>query len=120
MLGSSDKSEEERKVAYALYVMVDKMVDKVRHTSERIDKHGCDKKLASLLAEIFSFFTQQFTYLSNTSLEEELIEKRYALRRKLDEETFTTAQLAVLSEASILLDAFSVFVELIVARTLKV
>jgi len=117
-LDSSDKNEEEKKFLYALYTIIDKLVDKLRHLSEQIEKHKCSPKVQKYLKEIFDFLYELFTSLHKKEFKQELVEERYKLIKRIEKESFALNELKVLSEVRIFLDVINDFSHAIVAMNL--
>ncbi len=117
-LHASDKSEELKNEAYSFYILLDTLVDKLRHLSEKIDAYGCTAKVKKYLEEIFIFFYEQFQLLDGKIKYGELIEKRYALKKKIDDENFTVKELQVLPETNLFLEVINNFIEYSVIKNI--
>lgn len=117
-LDASDKSNEEKKVAYSFYIFITTLVDNVRHVSERINKYGCNEKTKEYLKLIFEVFIDLFLFIHKGHVVKEVIQKRYDLVKKIDNEKFTVEELEVLSEAMIFLDTINIFSEYSIVKAL--
>jgi len=120
LIDRSHVSEEQKKVSYATYIVIDHLVDQVRHLSEAIAKRGCSNKMERYVHEIFSFFNEAFFLIHNKKLDGVLVRKRYVILAKLQHETFTSDELRVLAELKTLLEVLNNFYELGITRTLGV
>ena len=123
LLNFSDLPEEEKTRLFGLYTMIDLVIDKLRHTSERfVEQKHKSKKLESVLKEIFSLFLEQFdiVFKKNFSLEEvdHIVGKRYRLVEKINKEKFNEEESRVMAECKILLDTINPFLEAYVARNM--
>ena len=117
-LEESDKGEEEKKQLFSLYMIIDKMIDKFRHVSEMIDKHGTSEKVKKYLKEIFSLVEELFLALHKEEINQELVAKRYKLVQKIGKEDFSLAELKVISEVKIFLDVINDFCRTIIVKDL--
>lgn len=118
-LDSSDKSEEEKKVAYSFYSFISTLVDNIRHISEKINKYGCSEKMKNYLEEIFEVFIELFVFLHKGHITKEITKKRYDLIEKINNEDLTANELWVFSEASIFLDTLNAFNEYSIVKALN-
>lgn len=118
-LGASDKNEEERKKLYTLYVIVDKLLDKVRHLSEQIAKHGCSNKAKEYIKKIFDLQCETFQILHRKKFSEDIIKKRYELVEAIQKENFDKKEITVICEIKIFLDVLSEFIETIIVIQLN-
>jgi len=124
LLHSSDLPEDYKTRLFNVYMFIDKMIDKMRNISERIQENNAKTlKMKSILKDIFSFFQSQFVLLHqpDTKIDqvEELIHKRYALMHSIIREKFTPAEYQVMMEARILIDIPDIFVETFVSLNLE-
>lgn len=108
-LHKSSKTEEEKKVAYSFYMDLDHLVDKLRHLSEKINRFGCTKKTKKYIEETFDFFYGQFNALFKKKISHEMIQKRYDIKEKINNDSFTAKELRVISELYFFLDTLNVF-----------
>ena len=120
----SELPENKKTSLSELFVVVDKMIDKVRHTSERINEmKKITSKIKKYIKEIFGFFIEEFDAVlkKNYSLKEldALIKKRYAVVKKINSEKFTDAEIKVISECKILLDTINDFCETYAALNIE-
>lgn len=116
VLDQSNKSEDEEKQLYSLYLIIDKMLDKFRHLSEMVDKYGCTMKVKRLLIEIFDLVSDLFTALHKGKISRELVTKRYALVRKIESQKFTLEELKVINEVKIFLDMINDFTRAVIVK----
>lgn len=114
-----DVPESEKKALHTLYTMIDMMVDKLRHTSERIEKHGCTPKAREYLRDIFTLLFEHLEQFHHGELPKSLIEKRYKLAAKLENDTFTAKEWAVLAEAKTILDTTNVFANATILKRIE-
>jgi len=118
-LHRSDKSQEEKKIAYSYYELVDNLTDKLRHVSEKIDQYGCSPKLKGYLNEIFEFFFDGFKLLDKKQLSQEFIKLRYDIKRRINNESFNVKELRVLNEASFFMDTLNYTTEYVLLKSLE-
>ncbi len=118
VLDQSDKSEEEKKLIFALYLVVDKMLDKFRHVNEMIAEHGCSKRVKNHLTDIFDLIDQQFMALFKGKINEELVARRYEIVHKINKTKYTSEELFVIAEIKIFLDTINDFSRVIIVRGL--
>lgn len=119
-LYDSDLGEDEKKLAFVFYSVIDQIVDKLRHLSEKINEYGCTPTVKRYLEEIFEIFYEEFNLLNKRQLSQELIKKRYALKRKINKEKFSIKEFKVLVEVNILLDTMNEFTEYLIAKKLAI
>jgi len=119
MLNKSDKSENEKKIAFSFYISLDQAVDKIRHLSEKINEYGCSKKVRKHLKEIFDVFFEQFEFVGRKQLSESLIEKRYRLKEKIDKENFKINEFRVIAEIKNFLDTLNEFTEYAIIKSIE-
>ncbi len=119
VLDQSDKSEEEKKHLYSLYLIIDKMMDKFRHVSEMIYQHGCTERVERMLKEIFELFYEQFLVLHKGEIKKELVSKRYNLVKKVEKTDWTLKELRVIAEVKIFLDTINDFSRAVIVKGLE-
>jgi phosphate uptake regulator len=120
LLRSSDLPQENKTRLFSLFMSIDKMMDKVRHTGERIcEMKSITKNIKATLKEIFSMFLEHFDMISDRSYHveelEDLIKRRYALVRKVNSGKFNEEESKVVMECKILLDNIVDFSETYIA-----
>ena len=120
LLHFSDIPDEKKARLFGLFIVIDGMMDKVRHTSERINEmKTITPKIKKYIREIFSLFLDQFDLLFKKKYKmedlESLIKKRYSLVKRVNSEKFTGEGLATIGECKILLDTINDFSETFVA-----
>lgn len=120
VLHNSHKSEEEKKIAFTFYTLIDQIVDKIRHLSEAIHENGCTPKVKKYLNDILEFFFEQFIALHKIQITPELIRKRYHLKKKIHNESFNAKELRVISEVSPCMDTLNIFSEYALIKKLKI
>ncbi len=118
-LYGSDKSEDEKKSAFAFYSLLGIAVDKMRHISYKIDRFGCTPKAKKYLEDIFKVFYEQFEYSEEKHAPQELIRKRYMLRQKIINESFNIKEYQIISDAMLFLDTIINFSEYVIAKNLE-
>ncbi|MBW2967305.1 AbrB/MazE/SpoVT family DNA-binding domain-containing protein [Candidatus Woesearchaeota archaeon] len=124
LLHMSDVPAELKARLFSLFTLVDKIVDKVRHTSERIEEAGrIPPKVKRYVKDIFNFYLSQFDIFlkKKCSVEdlEHIIKKRYTLLKKIESENFKLEELKVMTECKILLDTIVDFSETYVAMNME-
>ena len=124
LLHFSDYSEDLKSRMSSLYVVIDKIIDKVRHTSERVSEmKKITPKTKKYVKEIFSLFLDQFDFIFKSSLTpselKDLIGRRYGLVNKVNKSNYTEEELKVMSECKILLDTISDFMSSYVALNME-
>jgi len=118
-LDSSDKSEDEKKTLYALYMTIDHVIDKIRHLSEKIDEYGYTTQVKKHIEEIFALFCNFFNTLHKGKVSREVVAKRYQLVKKIESTEYTLKELKVMSEIKILLDFMNDFHHVLVTREVE-
>ena len=116
LLNVSDLSEDKKVKLFGLFVMIDTVIDKVRHASEQVNKISkITPKLKKYLKEIYDLFLEQFDMLlkKKYSLEElsDFVRRRYLLVEKVNNEKFTESEYKAIGETKILLDTINEFTE---------
>jgi phosphate uptake regulator len=124
LLHFSDLPDEHKTRLFGLFMVIDKMIDKVRHTSEMLDDmKKITEKVKGYLREIFDLFLQQFDLLFKKKCGacdvESLVKKRYALVHKINSERFSYEEIKVMAESKILLDTIVDFSETHIALTME-
>jgi len=114
VLDQSEKSEEEKKHLFSLYMIIDKMMDKFRHVNEMIHAHGCTPRVKKVLKEIFELIYEHFAALHKKKISRELITQRYGLVRKVEGANYTLPELKVVNEVKIFLDVINDFSRVII------
>jgi len=104
---------------FSLLVVVDKMMDKVRHASDQVEERHPGKPVHQRIKGIFDLFLEQFEMIMNMKLTpldvEDIVKRRYRLVQELQKVKFTLDELRVMSEVVILLDTSNDFTETYVA-----
>ncbi|MBT3408943.1 hypothetical protein HN415_09800 [Candidatus Woesearchaeota archaeon] len=124
LLHFSDIPREKRARLFGLFIIVDKVIDKLRHTSERINT---TKKVSTLtknyLKEIFDQFILQFDIILKKNFSRNdlnlIIKLRYDLFSRFNKEKFTINELRILSECYLILDTIVDFSETYVAMNME-
>ncbi|MCA9459411.1 MAG: hypothetical protein KC550_02570, partial [Nanoarchaeota archaeon] len=119
MLDSSNKSESEKKIAYTFYETIDIIIDKIRHISEKINKHGSSKNINIYIEKMFNLLFDMFTSLHKEKLSKELISKRYELVKKFENEKFESKDIYILSDIKIIFDIINKFSQYIIIKNLE-
>ena len=117
-LEASDRPLVEKQLTYALYMVVDKLVDKARHIAEKIILFGRTKKLDAYLSRIVAVLEKHFLALHKGSFPRQVIEERYVLVEELRKERFSNEELQVIMEANLFLDVMNEFIQLSIAKGL--
>ncbi|MFO7711262.1 MAG: AbrB/MazE/SpoVT family DNA-binding domain-containing protein [Candidatus Woesearchaeota archaeon] len=120
LLHFSDISSEMKSRLFGLYTIVDKMIDKLRHTSERVaEQKKITKNTKEMLGLIFNLFLDQFDAILkenfSTSDLESLIRKRYDVVHTIHNKKFNDREMHILLECKILMDTIVDFSETYVA-----
>jgi phosphate uptake regulator len=116
VLDQSNLSLEEKNQFFALYWIIDKMVDKIRHLNDFVLRYGCSKRLVNSLREILDLVESQFKALHKGKLSSELIEKRYKLVNKIENTDYSKEELKVVNEIKIFLDTINDFSRAIIVK----
>jgi len=74
---------------YSLYMTIDKIIDKIRHFSERIEENGLSAKTKKYAKEIFEMLDKMFVCLHKKKFDLEMVRERYLLVKKIQKENFT-------------------------------
>ena len=120
LLNFSDLSDEKKSRLFGLFIVIDKIIDKIRHASERVDEmKKITDKIKKYIKEIYLIFLEQFDMIlkKGYSVEEltDLIKRRYSLVKKVNSEKFKDDEIKVISECNLLLNAVNDFTEAYVA-----
>ena len=120
LLNFSDMPDEKKSQILGLFMVVDKVIDKIRHTSEQVNEmKKITKKTKEYLKELFDLFLEEFDFILKKNYKlneiEDFIKKRYALVDKVNSEKFTYEELKVIAESKIILDTINDFSEAYVA-----
>lgn len=124
LLNVSDMPEAHKARLTALYIVIDKIVDKLRHVSEKIStmKH-ITTKTTHHLKKIFDYFIEQFMLVHKENIPlldiNNLVKKRYLIVNALEKETFTLEEYKTIAEARLLLDTLNDFNETYVALRME-
>ncbi len=111
-------NENEKKQIYAFYIIMDKLVDKVRHLSNKIAEYGCTSKVKYYLKDVFGIFFALFNNFYLVKFDSKLIEERYKLMAKIDAESFTIKEMRVIKEIDLFLNVINDFSETILLKQL--
>lgn len=115
-LYASGRPKEEKRLGYAVYQVIDKIVDKLRHVDEAINTHGCSPKVKKVLKDIFDYLCEQMLLVNKTEVNSEFIIERYKEVKKVREGHFTVKELRVLMEADLFLNTLNDFSEYVYLR----
>lgn len=116
VVNKTDISSLEKQYASTLYVYLDKLADKMRHVSERIQKYGVTPRVKKLIKDVFDFFMDQFLILQKNKISTEFNNRRYDLVKRVLSTKYTEKEFQVVSELKPFLDVLSIFVECQFAR----
>ncbi len=120
LLNFSEIEGEKKLRLFSLFMIIDKVIDKIRHASERTAQmKKITPKIKRYLSDMFLIFTEQFEMLNRQdyALQEmdSLIKRRYLLLEKIDSERFNDEEYKVISECRLLLDTQVDFCETFIA-----
>jgi chromosome condensin MukBEF complex kleisin-like MukF subunit len=116
----SKKTDYEKKAGYSFYALLDTLVDKIRHLCESIEINGCNDKIKNYLQQIFDIVLGEYDLIiSNKTMTNELITKRYKLKEKIESEKFTLKEYKVISEILFYLETLNISSEYMLAKYLK-
>lgn len=116
-LYNSDKSEEEKKFAFAFYTVLELLVDKTKYISDKLHENGCTPKVKEYLKDIFGLFFEQYDFIKNNQVvTEDFIIRRYDFRGKLKSDKFSTKEYPIIMESLPFLEAINVFIEYSVVK----
>ncbi|MBS3127698.1 AbrB/MazE/SpoVT family DNA-binding domain-containing protein [Candidatus Woesearchaeota archaeon] len=112
----SELSEQKKAKMFALYTLIDKIMDTIRHLSNRVNEMKKPSlKVQQVLERIFSWFlAMHATYLENPpdyQVYEPLIKERYTILKYVNKTSFTVSEQKAVSEAIWILDIINEFVE---------
>ena len=116
LLKTSPLPEDQKTRLFVVYMMIDKMLDKIRHTSEKVNAmKKITPKIKRYVAEIFEILIEQFDIIqdkdySNDMLDK-IVNKRYRLFKKKDKEAFTAEEYKVMYECKFMIDNIDLFIE---------
>ncbi|MBU0666513.1 MAG: AbrB/MazE/SpoVT family DNA-binding domain-containing protein [Nanoarchaeota archaeon] len=124
LLNISDLSECKKSRLFGLMVIIDKVVDLIRHTAERVNEaKNVNDKIKLYLKEIFDLFLEQFDIVLKKNFSpkelEAIVKKRYELLHQINKEDFTGDGLKIMSECKIILHTINEFCETYVALTVE-
>lgn len=113
---ASDLDEANKSREVAFYEKVRTMLDKVRHTAERISEmKKITPKIKEYVAAIFGYYISQFNlkFQSNISAKDisHIVKQRYELIKKINNENFTLEEARVVQECKIMLDTVVEFLD---------
>ncbi|PIN86376.1 hypothetical protein COV19_05275 [Candidatus Woesearchaeota archaeon CG10_big_fil_rev_8_21_14_0_10_44_13] len=120
LLNFSDILEEKKNRLFGLFMVIDKIIDKIRHTSERVfEMKKITPKIKRYLKEIFAVFTDQFDMVLKENYDvigiDSWIKRRYDLVKKINSEKFSEEELRVISECKLMTDTSNDFIETFIA-----
>jgi phosphate uptake regulator len=120
LLHFSDMKEGTKTRLFSLFMIIDKIIDKVRHTSERVNEmKKITPKIKNYVEEVFNLFLEQFDFINKPKFflneVEPFVMKRYALVERINKEKFSEEELKVISECKVMLDTVNDFSETHVA-----
>lgn len=120
LLYISDLDEGVKSRLFGLFIIIDKMIDKLRHTSRRVHTmKKITKRIKKDLKDLFDFFLGAFVVLQRKDYNfEELnnsVQHRYKLLHRVIGTKYTEDELRVIGDAKVLLDTNNNFAEAYVA-----
>ena len=118
-LSNSDLSEDEQKVAYSFYIIVDKLIDSLRDLSGEIDKFGSTPKTTKYLKEAFEIFYLSYEMVDKEEISQEVVKKRRAFLTKLKNDKLAQKESGIISELKVFMDIINEFVEYVIIRTIN-
>ncbi|MBI4144113.1 AbrB/MazE/SpoVT family DNA-binding domain-containing protein [Candidatus Woesearchaeota archaeon] len=112
-------SSNKKSMAYSVYVLLDKIIDNLRHLSESINEFGCSEKTGKYVANIFDLFSETFAILFKKEDYQSIIRKNYSIRNKMLNESFNLKEFNVISKLYLLTHSLSAFVELAIVKEIE-
>lgn len=121
IIRSANIDDQQKQRLLVLYSITSKILDKVRHTGEKVAKiKKPSPKLKAALKEIFTFYPTQFEVVLKKEYTrkdmETLLKKRYDLVEKINNEKFSQEDSEVICECKIMLDTILEFMQYFAAK----
>lgn len=116
LLNFSNLPEEKKSRLFGLYIMIDRMIDEIRHCSERINEiKKISPKLKEQIQDILNIFLEMFDPLMKDTYSAEdlnsLIRRRYDVVKKVNSGRLTADEARAVGEIKIMLDMIADFCE---------
>lgn len=124
LLNFSDQADELKVRLFGIMIVIDKLVDKIRHCAEAVvNVKNPSDKIKNFLSDIFALIIGQFDMIlkKKITIEEvnKLIEWRYKIIHQIKKEKFTNEEMTIVQECNIFLHSIVDFVETYVATHIK-
>ena len=115
----SDFNEDEQKVAYSFYIIMDKLVDSLRDLSGMLDKYGSNAKTTGYIKEAFDIFYASYEMVDKVKISQEVAKTRRAFLTKIKNEKLTQKEFYITSELEVFMDIINEFVEYAIIKDLS-
>ncbi|PIO04775.1 hypothetical protein COT47_07560 [Candidatus Woesearchaeota archaeon CG08_land_8_20_14_0_20_43_7] len=120
-LFAANVSEPHKYRKFALYLIIDKIIDKLRHTAERIDEAKIiSPKFKVDLNDIFNVFLELYDFIFAEKINfeklEELIKHRYDVVHRINNTKYNLYEARIIMECKILLDVINDFSQTLITR----
>ncbi|MCX6707394.1 MAG: hypothetical protein NT001_04620 [Candidatus Woesearchaeota archaeon] len=112
----SDVEEEKKERLFSLFMIIDKAIDKIRHTSEKVNEmKKITPKIKVYVQKNFLFFLDQFEMIQRADYTVKdlnlLIRKRYDIINMIKKEKFNEEEIKVIGECKFMTDTTNDFIE---------
>ncbi len=116
LISASDLGEHQKARAATFYERIKTVLDKVRHTSERLSEMKMiTPKIKSYVAEIFNYYMSQFDFIFKSGITTKevdgIVKKRYELVNKINQERFNEREARVIWECRSMVDTIVEFLD---------
>ena len=107
----SNLSTDYKRETFSLYIIVDKIGDKLRHLGEKINNYGCTPRVKKYIDKIFDLLYSHFELLYNIKNISDVVNKRYEIFHSIHEDKFTSDEMQIIVELDILINVITNFSE---------
>ncbi|MFO8016567.1 MAG: AbrB/MazE/SpoVT family DNA-binding domain-containing protein [Candidatus Woesearchaeota archaeon] len=124
LLRLSDMPDDKKDRLLSLMMVVDKVIDKVRHTSERVrEMKWITPKIKEYVNMNFQFFIDQFDMILkekySSSDMHEIVKRRYKIINMIKEDSFNDEEIRVIGECKLITDTTNDFLECFTALRIE-
>lgn len=120
LINFSDISESKKSRLVGLYMVIDKVIDKFRHASDRVNEmKKITPQTKEIIKEMFDFLLEHFSMIFKKEFSlkdiDHIIKKRYEIIKRIQEGKFEVDEYKAISELNVILTVTNDFAETYVA-----
>jgi len=116
-LSQSNLNEDIKRIIFSKYIVIDKLIDKIRHLSKRIDEFKSTEKTRKYIELTFNLFSKMLEQKRIEDIET-IYQEAQSIKSKRDKDKFTSDEMRVIAELDWFLNCQGIFAEAAIQESL--